>query len=214
MKTIGLLGGGGHASDVLGIIEDLDPDESRYRVLIGDDDQRRPDRFEGRRAILTDIDTAITEADELIVAVGYPGPRRTLAQRAGNTKASPPLVHPLAALGKGVELGVGSVVSGLAWLSPLAHIGRHGYVGYGAKVGHDVVIGDFSSVMPGAFVGGDATIGEGALIGANATVLQGVTVGTDATVGAGATVVDDVPDGETVVGSPAKARRLATNKSQ
>jgi acetyltransferase-like isoleucine patch superfamily enzyme len=50
------------------------------------------------------------------------------------------------------------------------------------------------------------TVGAGAWIGAGATVLDGVAIGDRAIVGAGAVVRDDVPEGATVVGIP--ARRL------
>lgn len=46
---------------------------------------------------------------------------------------------------------------------------------------------------------------EGASIGSHATILAGVTIGKGAMVGAGAVVVDDVVDGATVVGNPARA---------
>jgi serine O-acetyltransferase len=49
------------------------------------------------------------------------------------------------------------------------------------------------------------TIGAMATIGTGARVLGPVTVGKRARVGANAVVVDDVPDGVTVVGMPAKA---------
>ena len=42
-------------------------------------------------------------------------------------------------------------------------------------------------------------VGEGAMIGSGAVILPGVTIGKGATVGAGAVVVDDVPDGVTVI---------------
>ena len=47
-------------------------------------------------------------------------------------------------------------------------------------------------------------IRKGARIGANSTILPGVTIGENAVVGAGSVVTKDVPDGMTVVGSPAK----------
>ena len=43
-----------------------------------------------------------------------------------------------------------------------------------------------------------------ARIGANATILPGVEIGADSLVGAGAVVVDDVPPGTVVAGSPAR----------
>jgi acetyltransferase-like isoleucine patch superfamily enzyme len=47
-------------------------------------------------------------------------------------------------------------------------------------------------------------IREGAWLGSNSVILPGVTVGRNAVVGANAVVVDDVPDGATVVGAPAR----------
>ena len=48
------------------------------------------------------------------------------------------------------------------------------------------------------------TICDGVWIGARAIILPGVTIGSGALVGAGAVVTHDVPDGATVVGSPAR----------
>jgi acetyltransferase-like isoleucine patch superfamily enzyme len=58
---------------------------------------------------------------------------------------------------------------------------------------------------------GHIHIGSGAHIGTGATIIQGVKIGAGCIVGAGAVVVDDVPEGITVVGVPArpvKARNL------
>lgn len=53
-------------------------------------------------------------------------------------------------------------------------------------------------------------IGANVLIGAGAKVLGGVRVGDRARIGANAVVIDDVPDGATAVGIPAKIVREAT----
>ncbi len=206
MDRIALLGGGGHASDVLGLVEALARPGSAVDVFVGDDDWERSDRFEGRTATLCSIDQALDAAGVFVGAAGYPKTRAALVQRALLTGASPcdPLVHPSAERSTGVAIDEGAVVQGLAWLSPLVRVGSHAYVGYGAKVGHDATVGSFASLMPGCFVGGDSSIGEGVLIGAGAIVLQGLSIGDGAVVGAGAVVVDHVASGETVVGSPAR----------
>jgi len=49
-----------------------------------------------------------------------------------------------------------------------------------------------------------ALVKQGARIGSNATILPGVVIGRGALVGAGSVVVEDVPDGMVVVGSPAR----------
>ncbi len=51
---------------------------------------------------------------------------------------------------------------------------------------------------------GGALVKQGARIGSNATILPGVVIGSGALVGAGSVVVEDVPDGMVVVGSPAR----------
>jgi acetyltransferase-like isoleucine patch superfamily enzyme len=50
----------------------------------------------------------------------------------------------------------------------------------------------------------ETRVGPGAFIGVHCVILPGVTVGARAIVGAGSVVTEDVPDGATVVGVPAK----------
>ncbi len=206
MTRLALIGGGGHASDLLGVIEEMDPRGELFEVSVGDDEWRRKERFRGRRARLVSIEESLMHADRYIGAAGYPSLRRSFVARAqaGRVKPAEPLVHPTAILGSGLALGEGTVVQGLSWLSPMVHVGQHCYVGYGAKLGHDVAIGSFASLMPGCIIGGEVKIGEGAMVGAGAVVLQGLSIGERAVVGAGSTVVADVGPDATVVGSPAR----------
>lgn len=59
-------------------------------------------------------------------------------------------------------------------------------------------------VTIGAEKGSSPVLGDDVFIGAGAKILGGVKIGNDARVGANAVVVDDVPEGATVVGIPAK----------
>lgn len=210
MTALVLLGGGGHASDVLAVIEAIPQNAGVDLVYVADDHWSRPDRFEGRAVevkMIESIEAGATLAP-FVVAVGYPGGRRLvydLAVAVGANAANP-IVHPHASLGSTTTLAPGVVVMGRSWLSPGVSIGAHCHVGYGVTVGHDTEVGPFASLMPGACIGGDTIVGEGALIGANATVLQGLSVGTGAVVGAGAVVTHDVAPGTTVAGIPARER--------
>jgi acetyltransferase-like isoleucine patch superfamily enzyme len=58
-------------------------------------------------------------------------------------------------------------------------------------------------IAPGAVVTGEIEVGDFAFIGANATVLPGCKIGANVIVGAGSVVTRDIPNGITVVGSPA-----------
>lgn len=211
MSALVLLGGGGHANDVLAVIEAMvSQGHPMEFVYVADDHWTRADRFEGRAVEVKMVESieAGARMAPFIAAVGYPGSRRLvhdLAVAAGAVPAAP-IVHPYASLGTTATLAPGAVVMGQTWLSPGTRVGAHTHVGYGATVGHDTQIGQFSSAMPGACIGGDVHIEEGALIGASATVLQGLTIGMGAVVGAGAVVTPDVDTGATVVGVPARTR--------
>lgn len=73
-----------------------------------------------------------------------------------------------------------------------------------AAIDHDCTIGAYSHVCPGAALAGAVTVGEHSWLGIGCQVRQGARIGTHVTVGAGATVVSDIQDGLTVVGTPAR----------
>lgn len=203
-----LLGGGGHASDVLAVLESRRPGAE---VVIGDDGVVDRRRFEGRFVRIADggIDQVLKISGSFIAAVGDPSTRIRIAARGDDAAVrwADPQKHLAAVVHPSVELAEGAIVFGCVWISPMARIGRHTHVGYGATVGHDTAIGAFCSVMPSASIGGDCRIGSGVLIGAGATVLQGLSVGRDAVVGAGSVVTKDVADAATVLGVPAREVR-------
>jgi sugar O-acyltransferase (sialic acid O-acetyltransferase NeuD family) len=207
-----LIGGGGHASDILGAFEalfglvgggrnpvigfldDADVDEARFG--------HRGLRQLGTVSALRSID-----ASHYLLATGYPKSRMALLDRIGSVNLEPAsVIHPMASVPIGFEIGAGSTVLAAACISPLARIGQHACVSNGAIIGHDCVVEDFVSVMPGAVVSGDTVLGRGSMIGTNATIIQGVRIGAGATIGAGAVVVKDIPAGVTAVGIPAKWR--------
>jgi acetyltransferase-like isoleucine patch superfamily enzyme len=73
---------------------------------------------------------------------------------------------------------------------------------------HDDRVDDFVTIAAGVAVGGFVVLGTESYLGMNSSVRQRTTVGTRAVVGMGAAVLNDIPDGETWVGVP--ARRLHT----
>ena len=84
------------------------------------------------------------------------------------------------------------------------HIGHFSYVG-DAKVGRDVNIG--AGTVTCNYDGENkhmTTIGDGAFIGSGAMLVAPVRIGRGARTGAGAVITKDVPDGELVVGVPAR----------
>ena len=73
-----------------------------------------------------------------------------------------------------------------------------------AAIDHDCTIGAYSHVCPGTALAGSVTVGKHSWLGIGCQVRQGASIGSNVTVGAGATVVSDIQDGLTVVGTPAR----------
>lgn len=110
-------------------------------------------------------------------------------------------VSPSAQLGDGVQILPGAVVMAAV------RLGDGVIVNTNASVDHDGVIGDYVHIAPGVAIAGDVTIGARTLVGIGARVLPGVRIGSDAVIGGGAVVVEDVVDGVTVAGNPARPLR-------
>jgi sugar O-acyltransferase (sialic acid O-acetyltransferase NeuD family) len=139
------------------------------------------------------------------LGVGDNAARERCARRLADAGLSlPPLVHPRAAVAASARLGAGTVVMAGACVNPDAVLGPGCIVNTGAVIEHDCVLGAFVHVSPSAALGGGVRLGARAHVGLGAVVLPLVTVGADVRVGAGAVVRAPVPDGQTVVGVPAR----------
>lgn len=201
-----LLGAGGHSKVVLASLEAA----GRRVAAILDDDPSTA----GRRVLGIEVTGPVERLDSLgaveaVIAIGDNRMRRQLVPRAEGICPSlswATAVHPAAVVHPSARLGPGTVVFAGAVIQPDAVVGAHAIVNTGASVDHDCQLGDFVHVAPGARLGGGVTVGEGVLLGIGCAVLPGRSVGAWAVVGAGATVTEDVGDGWTVAGTP--ARRL------
>jgi sugar O-acyltransferase (sialic acid O-acetyltransferase NeuD family) len=208
MPRVALLGGGGHARDLLGGIAGT-PGMTADGFFDDRPSTQGMDIFRTWGLPYLGLIDGFEQLDrdtEYLIAIGYPDTRRAVWQRVKHLpNRAATLVHPDSDVGYGTRLGRGVVVLSGARVSPAAKLGEHVHVSYLSAVGHDSTVGDFSTIMPAAIVSGDAHVGDGVLIGTNATVLEGLSVGDGARIGAGAVVVRDVEAGTTVVGVPARA---------
>ena len=114
------------------------------------------------------------------------------------------IIHPKAIVSSLCSFGSGNFVSGSANVNCLAKIGDDCIINTGAIVEHECELGNTIHIAPGSVLAGNVKVGDRTFIGAGAVVRPGITIGKDVIVGAGAVVVKDIPDGEIVVGNPAK----------
>jgi UDP-3-O-[3-hydroxymyristoyl] glucosamine N-acyltransferase len=90
-------------------------------------------------------------------------------------------------------------------------IGKGSKIGDAVAIGHGARIGPHCLLVPQVGIAGSATLGHHCVLGGQAGVVGHIKIGNLVKIGAKAGVIGDVPDGATIVGTPAidagKARR-------
>lgn len=138
-------------------------------------------------------------------AISSLDPRRRLYETACEYGLNPTsAIHPTAILSDTATIGAGFTSMANTVINAQATIGDNVVVNTGAIVEHDCIVGSHVHISPRAVLLGAVTVGNSTMIGAGAIIRQGIEIGSRAVIGAGAVVVKNVPDGEVVVGNPAK----------
>lgn len=142
--------------------------------------------------------------ERYIIAIGDNILRADVASKLDNVHVLECCIHPNARVSNTAEIGSGTFVSSGSVINALVHIGKHCIVNTSSVIEHESIIGDFVHIAPSAVLAGNVSVGDYSFIGANAVVKQGVKIGKNCTVGAGTVVINDISDGSTIVGNPAR----------
>lgn len=206
------IGGGGHAKVVIDAA--LAAGCPTIRAVLDENSELHGCSLKGVEVLGSD--NALPLARKLgvthfLITVGSIGDssiRRHLFQRykTAGLEAST-VVHPRSVISPEAKIGEGAVVLANAVINSGVRICENVIINTAAVVEHDTFLEAHVNIAPGAILGGEVHVGQGAHIGMGATVLQGVAVGDGAVIGAGAVVIDDIANGVTVVGNPARAVR-------
>jgi len=202
LDSVYVVGGGGHAKVVIASLREIG-----YRVLgVFDDDPSKLGstifgiRVIGPASIIEDF----SGKGQFVLAIGDNDRRRTLADAHHKVKWVT-VVHPTAYVHSSVQLGFGTVVFAGAVIQPGTVIGKHSIINTAATVDHDCSIADFVHLAPGSHIAGGVTVGAGSMLGIGSSVIPNRRIGAGVVVGAGAVVINDIEDGMTVVGVPARS---------
>lgn len=212
-RPIVVVGAGGHAREVLDIIDAINTAAEGagrapvWRCLgVVADGHVDADALDRRGVpVLGGIEELAGLDADHVIGIGDGAARRRIDERLRDLPGSAAvLVHPSVTLGADVELAPGVVLAAGARITTNVRLGRHTHGNVAAVVSHDARVGDHVTLSPGSMLNGNVTVGDGVLIGSGAVVTPGRTIGAGAIVGAGAVVVDDIPAGVTAVGVPAR----------
>lgn len=102
------------------------------------------------------------------------------------------------------RIGIGTVVMPNTIINAGAVIGKHCIINTAAVIEHDNYLENYVHISPNVTLTGNVTILEGTQMGAGSIAIPGVTIGAWSIVGAGSTVIHDLSNEITAVGSPAK----------
>lgn len=101
-----------------------------------------------------------------------------------------------------LAVGEGSFIFEANVIQPYVHIGKDTVLWSGNHIGHDSTIGDHIFMASHVVVSGNCRVGDNTFIGVNATIRDGLTIGANCVIGAGTLVLDRVPDGSVLRGTP------------
>jgi sugar O-acyltransferase (sialic acid O-acetyltransferase NeuD family) len=193
-----IFGASGHAKVISELVATTN---SKIEALY--DDAPNSDNF-GLIPIYNSNEIVKPAADvALIIAIGNNHIRKNISSRFSDYNFFSS-IDTSAYVSPSATVGIGTVVMRQAIINTEAIIGNHVIINTAAIVEHDCTIDDFVHISPNVTLSGNTSIGLGSHLGAGAIVIPGVKIGKWCTIGAGTVVINDIPDGATVVGNPGK----------
>ena len=187
---------------------------NRNNVLVYgflDDDKKLHNTEIGEIVVLGETDDdgflkLIGQKTEAFIAIENNKERQKLVKMLIDRRKVMPInaIHDTAVVSENAVIGHGNLVAARAVVNPTAKIGNHCIIHAAAIIDAAAEIGDFVQIGAGAILNNEVQIAEGAFIGSGAVIVAGIKIGKNARVGAGSVVVENVADGVTVFGNPAK----------
>ena len=207
-QKVAIVGAGGHAREVLDVLDACAAGGAALDVLgfLVDGRFGEVGQLVNGLPILGDLGWLAAHRDvELLCGIGAPEVRqRETASALALGARFFTAVHPRVERARGVSIAEGCVIPAGCILGNNVKLGRHVHFNLGCTVGHDSVLGDFATLSPGVHLAGNVRIDEGSSIGTGANIIEKLRVGAWSVVGAGSTVIRGLPANCTAVGSPAR----------
>ena len=202
MKLI-ILGAGGHAQEVLGIVWGMED----IRIL-GFVDETLPE--DGEMFSRWPVFKAIPEIDgdtRFVCGIGSPSVKEYFENKVLD-HLSYPLIHPTSVRMFQCIIEDGVVIGANCTLTTDIVIGRSTSINSNCVVSHNCRVGKRCHLSGGTILSGNVIIEDNVYIGSNATIRPKIHVGEGAIIGAGTVVVKDVESYTIVAGCPAKVLRI------
>lgn len=195
-KSLYLVGGGGHCSSAIDVIEQ----ENKYRI-IGILDL--PEKI-GEKVLGYDIIGDDSEIKKLARTDNYflitMGQIKTCKQRRhlaemisafGGRLAT--IISPKAHVSNHARIGKGSIIGHNAVVNAGVNTGINCIINTGAVIESNVKLGDYCHIATGTIVNSEVRLENGVFVGSNAMIKDGLEIGEACVIGAGVNVLNSLP---------------------
>jgi len=143
----------------------------------------------------------------LALGIAFPGIKKKVLSRFENLDFSyPSLISKHAWVSENVKIGIGVILYPGVSINYESNIGDFVVMNMNCAIGHNSTIGRYSALAPGVNFGGFTNIGEAVDMGIGSSTIQKIKVGNNSIIGGETMLINDVPDGVTVVGVPGKIK--------
>ena len=197
MKSILLIGGGGHCRSCIDVIEA----EGIYEIagIVNQSEENKEQVLE--YDVLGDdgdLSKLLKKHPNALITVGQiksSDLRLKLfeqVQRLGFVL--PTIISPRAYVSKNASLGIGTIVMHDALINTGAKIGKNCILNTKCLVEHDAIVEDHCHISTSSVVNGGTIIREKTFIGSNTITKEYITVGKTSVIGGGLRVVSDVQE--------------------
>ena len=192
MKSVLLIGCGGHARSLIELIESSA--DWWIHGLVGLPEQVGSSLL-GYPVLGCDADLPALRAEcsAAVLAIGqipYPAPRqRVAAQLELLDFQLPVLISPYAVVSRHAQLGPGTTVGHGVIVNAAAVVGAYCILNSRALIEHDAHIGDHCHISTGVLVNGSVRLGSGSFIGSGTMLREGLELPPNTVIGAGKRVM-------------------------
>lgn len=208
LKKIIIVGAGGMGGDTQWLIERINQVSKTYQLLGYIDDGIEEGTMINGFPVLGGMQVlkTVSEPTSVAFAIGNPGVRKKLREMAAENPYLnyPNLIDPSVIMSDRVQLGEGNIICASVILTMNPVIGDFNLICNRSIVGHDDRIASYNTLYPGVLLSGNVTLEEEIELGTGSQVIQGLQIGKNVVIGAGGTVIRDIREAGTYVGTPVR----------
>ena len=175
MKSLYLIGGGGHCKSCIDVIES----QREYKILgIFDVQDKVGQEVLGHKIIDSDVNISkyTQPGNHFLITVGQiKSPQLRIKLYEMNLNLAT-IISSRAYVSEHSSIGRGTIVMHDALINAGAVIGENCIINSKALIEHDAIVGDHCHISTGAIINGDCKIGEKTFIGSNTVVKNRTTI--------------------------------------